>query len=110
MSVGKILSRNENKIGKITFPNDWSIYKLSDILKLVKRPIKMEDQKFYNLVTIKRRFGGMVKRERLRGNQIQVKSQFSVKSGDFVISKRQISHGACAIVPEKLDGSIVSNQ
>ncbi|AEP00976.1 restriction endonuclease subunit S [Heyndrickxia coagulans] len=110
MSVGKILSRNENKIGKITFPNDWSIYKLSDILKLVKRPIKMEDQKFYNLVTIKRRFGGMVKRERLRGNQIQVKSQFSVKSGDFVISKRQISHGACAIVPEKLDGSIVSNE
>ena len=39
-----------------------------------------------------------------------VKSQFKVAAGDFVISKRQIVHQACGIVPSKLDGSIVSNE
>ncbi|MBU9710885.1 restriction endonuclease subunit S [Bacillus tamaricis] len=110
MSVNGISFKNENKIGKTVFPNDWSIYILNDILKLVKRPLKMEEQHVYNLVTVKRRFGGMVDRGMLRGDQIEVKSQFFIQSGDFVISKRQISHGACAIVPEGLHGSIVSNE
>ena len=39
-----------------------------------------------------------------------VKSQFTVKADDFVISKRQIVHQACGIVPEELDSSIVSNE
>ena len=37
-------------------------------------------------------------------------TQFEVKSGDFVISKRQIIHGACGIVPTSLDGAVVSNE
>lgn len=110
MSKNEVSTKNKKIIGKMDFPNDWSIYKLGDLLKLIKRPIKMEDERLYNLVTVKRRFGGMVERGRLFGNQIEVKSQFSIQLGDFVISKRQISHGACAIVPTSLDGSIVSNE
>ena len=34
----------------------------------------------------------------------------SFKSGDIIISKRQIIHGACELVPEPLDNSIVSNE
>ena len=33
-----------------------------------------------------------------------------MKAGDFLISKRQIVHGACGIVPPELDGAIVSNE
>jgi type I restriction enzyme S subunit len=46
----------------------------------------------------------------LPGNQILTKTQFYVESGDFLVSNRQISHGACGVVPPALSGSIVSNE
>ena len=48
--------------------------------------------------------------EKLQGKNIAVKSQFYVREGDFLISKRQIVHGACGFVPKELDGAIVSNE
>jgi type I restriction enzyme S subunit len=38
------------------------------------------------------------------------KTQFEAKAGDFLISRRQIIHGACGIVSPELDGSVVSNE
>ena len=70
----------------------------------------MQNETVYNLVTVKRSRGGVTEREKLPGKQISVKSQFYVQTGDFLISKRQIVHGACGYVPEELDGSIVSNE
>jgi len=70
----------------------------------------MRDDEHYRLLTVKRSRGGVVEREVLPGRKISVKNQFYVKSGDFLISKRQIVHGACGFVPEELDGAIVSNE
>ena len=39
-----------------------------------------------------------------------MKSQFRIEEGDFLISKRQIVHGACGTVPPDLGGAIVSNE
>jgi len=88
----------------------WTLLKIGDVLKEISRPIEMDDDEEYSLVTVKRRYGGVVSRERLKGRAIKVKSQFIVKAGDFLISKRQIVHNACGIVPPELDGSIVSNE
>ena len=49
-------------------------------------------------------------REELRGDQIKTTTQFQTKQGDFLISRRQIIHGACGLVPASLDGAIVSNE
>ncbi|WP_130472622.1 restriction endonuclease subunit S, partial [Candidatus Magnetaquicoccus inordinatus] len=62
------------------------------------------------LVTVKRARGGVIEREVLDGEEIKTPTQFYVKGGDFLISKRQIVHGACGLVPDNLDGSIVSNE
>ena len=70
----------------------------------------MDDEEEYSLVTVRRRYGGVVFRERLKGRSIKVKSQFFVRTNDFLISKRQIVHDACGLVPQDLDGSIVSNE
>jgi type I restriction enzyme S subunit len=70
----------------------------------------MADNQEYQLVTVKRRHEGVVPRSVLFGREILVKSQFMVERGDFVISKRQIVHGACGVVPDSLHGSIVSNE
>ena len=61
-------------------------------------------------MTVKRSRGGVVERETLRGGEILVKSQYLVREGDFLVSKRQIVHGACGLVPASLDGSVVSNE
>ncbi|KFA91133.1 hypothetical protein Q664_24215 [Archangium violaceum Cb vi76] len=62
------------------------------------------------MVNAKRSRGGIAPRERLRGRDIRVKSQFRIETDDFLISKRQIIHGACGVVPKELSGSIVSNE
>jgi type I restriction enzyme S subunit len=96
------------RLGRL--PNGWTKAPLSRFLKEVRRPLKMGDDTEYRLVTVKRSRGGVVERSVLAGREISVKSQFYVRSGDFLISKRQIVHGACALVPNVLDGSIVSNE
>ena len=70
----------------------------------------MEDDSLYQLLTVKRRNEGVVSRGWFKGRDILVKNYFRVRSGDFVISKRQIIHGANGMVPESLDNAIVSNE
>ena len=93
-----------------TCPPGWTRGALSAHLIEELRPLNMADEEVYELVTVRRSRGGVVLRERLKGSQIAVKSQFRLKAGDFLISKRQIVHGACGIVPPELDGAIVSNE
>jgi type I restriction enzyme S subunit len=91
-------------------PKGWTRFRLGDLLHKVERPAKLVDSESYQLVTAKRNRGGIVAREVLRGDQIRTKTQFYVEAGDFLISNRQISHGACGIVPESLNGAVVSNE
>lgn len=91
-------------------PQGWSRVQFGDVLQVIERPIKLENDKEYQLVTARRSRGGVVHRERLLGRQVLTKTQFRTKEGDFLISRRQIIHGACGIVPLYLDGSVVSNE
>ncbi|WP_081922011.1 MULTISPECIES: restriction endonuclease subunit S [Hydrogenophaga] len=91
-------------------PSDWRKTTLAQHLTEVVRPAALIDQESYTLVTVRRSRGGVDKRSVLLGSQIKTPTQFYVKSGDFLISKRQIVHGACGIVPEHLDGAVVSNE
>ncbi|HDU2614251.1 TPA: restriction endonuclease subunit S [Enterococcus faecalis] len=84
--------------------------KLGDLLNEVKRPVKIEDHKEYQLVTVKRRNGGVVSRGNFKGKNILVKNYFVLKKNDYLISKRQVVHGANGIVPENMDGAVVSNE
>lgn len=91
-------------------PKGWTRYRLGDLLHKVERPAKLVDTETYQLVTAKRNRGGIVAREVLRGDQIRTKTQFFVEAGDFLISNRQISHGACGVVPGSLHRAVVSNE
>lgn len=83
---------------------------MGDLLNEVKRPVKIEDHKEYQLVTVKRRNGGVVSRGNFKGKNILVKNYFVLKKNDYLISKRQVVHGANGIVPENMDGAVVSNE
>lgn len=90
--------------------SEWKQWKIGDILTEKYRPILIEDEKEYQLITVKRRNEGIVSRGHLKGKDILVKNYFEVEEGDYVISKRQIIHGACGIVPRNLHKSVVSNE
>lgn len=91
-------------------PADWRRIRLGDHLSEVRRPAVLVDDQTYTLVTVKRSRGGVQQREVLRGLEVKTPSQFYVHADDFLISKRQIVHGACGIVPEELHGAVVSNE
>ena len=91
-------------------PEGWSRVSIGDLLEPVYRPAKLADDEQYQLVTAKRSRGGIVPRAILYGRDIRTKTQFYVEPDDFLISRRQISHGACGLVPADLDGAVVSNE
>ena len=91
-------------------PEGWVETTFGEVLQVVQRRTEVADDTEYQLVNAKRSRGGIISRERLLGRQVLTKTQFLVRTDDFLISKRQIIHGACGIVPASLDGALVSNE
>lgn len=91
-------------------PAGWSRTTFGGALEVVERPTKLEPDTTYRLLTAKRSRGGITLRSELPGREILTKTQFVAKGGDFLISRRQIIHGACGVVPDDLDGAVVSNE
>ena len=115
LQASKQASKQAIVYPKLRFPQfkdckGWEVVRISDLLVEKKCPVKLENETEYCLVTVKRRHGGITLREVAKGKEIKVQSQFRVFTDDFLISKRQIVHCACGVLPEALDGSIVSNE
>ncbi len=83
-------------------------YKIGDFLKRIKRPVSLDADKEYKLVTIKMKHKGVVLRGLKKGKEIK-SNMYEVKKGDFILSGIDARNGAFGIVPEKLDGAIVTN-
>lgn len=99
--------------GKVRLPEcskEWKLIKISELLTMCERPIKLDDDMQYEQITIRRNYGGVESRGFSAGKSILVTTQFLVRQNDFVISRRQIAHGACGVVPVELNGAIVSNE
>ncbi len=65
----------ERLVPELQFPEfdgQWSNKRLKDVLVLNSRPFKMDDESEYSLVTVKRRYGGVVSRGIYKGKEIKV--------------------------------------
>lgn len=92
------------------FNDRWADCMVSELFRIVDRYVKWDDNEKYNLVSIKRRNGGLFFREPLYGVKIAVKKLKEIKIDDFLISKRQVSHGAWAIVTKEFENGKVSDE
>ncbi len=90
------------------FTTPWQKVSYSEILKEVKRNMTWDDNEEYDLISVKRRSGGLFHRDRLLGKDIKTKNLRPAKFGDFLISKMQIVHGASGLVTEEFDGMKIS--
>ncbi|MCB0538651.1 MAG: restriction endonuclease subunit S [Bacteroidetes bacterium] len=83
-------------------------YTYGQIIKEVKRPIEWDDDERYDLISVRRRSGGLFHRDTLYGHQIKTKNLRTANKGDFLISKMQILHGASGLTTEEFDGMKIS--
>jgi type I restriction enzyme, S subunit len=83
-------------------------YKIGDFLKRVKNAIEIQDGVLYKRVTIKTNHQGVTLRDQADGSVIGTKNQFTVSGGDFILSKIDARYGAFGIIPEGLDGAIIT--
>lgn len=88
--------------------SEWKRQRIGHLLKEVRRPVTWSDDDIYRLVSIRRRSGGAFLREELSGHEILTKIMKVTRSGDFLISKMQVVHGAMAMTPPELDGFHIS--
>ena len=105
--------KEDKRVPQLRFPeftDDWEQRKVGETVTEVSRPIELNDYQEYQLVTVKRRNEGIVSRGKMYGKNILVKNYFEIHAGDYLISKRQLVHGANGIVPENLDKAVVSNE
>ncbi|SOE21216.1 type I restriction enzyme, S subunit [Spirosomataceae bacterium TFI 002] len=98
------------KIKLVTNQKKWVERKVSQLFTQKRRYINWDEKEQYNLISIKRRNGGIFYRPPLHGYDIGVKKLKEVKVSDFVISKRQASHGAWAVVEKKFDKAHISDE
>ncbi|RJP86271.1 MAG: hypothetical protein C4518_14195 [Desulfobacteraceae bacterium] len=82
---------------------------IGSFLKRIRRPVEIENTKKYKLVTVKLHHKGVVLREIKLGSEIRSKKMYAVKTGDFILSGIDARNGAFGIVPEELDGAVVTN-
>lgn len=83
-------------------------YYIKDILKRVKRPITLNRDQDYKLVTVRCNHKGVCLREIKKGCEIK-SNMYEVKSGDFILSGIDARNGAFGIIPAELDGAVVTN-
>jgi type I restriction enzyme, S subunit len=97
----------QRRFGQFTAP--WQRVSFRDVLKEVKRRVDWDDEQDYPLISVRRRSEGAFHRETLKGRDILTKKLNHAYTGEFLISKMQVVHGAMAVVPAALDGMFISD-
>jgi type I restriction enzyme, S subunit len=82
--------------------------RIGSFLKRRKDAIEIESSIEYRRITIKTKHQGIFLRDCLKGSLIGTKLQFKVRKGQFLLSKIDARLGAFSIVPESLDGAIIT--
>jgi type I restriction enzyme S subunit len=81
---------------------------LATLLHQVTETVAVEDERRYRQITVRTKGLGLSERGLQRGAEIGTKRQFRVRAGQWLISRIDARNGAMGLVPETLDGSIVT--
>ena len=95
---------------KATKHGDWVKTTIGEVATLAQRRVAWDEEATYRLITVRRGCGGLVFRGDRKGHEILTKDMYTVRAGDFLISKRQVVHGAWAMVVPEFDGGHVSKE
>ena len=100
--------------GRLRFPGfakqPWKTSRMNQLLERVFRPIEWSPEMSLSLVSLRRRYGGLFRRPDVIGSEYKTQDLHELRAGDFLVSKRQVVHGAWAFVTPEFEGGHVSKE
>jgi type I restriction enzyme, S subunit len=87
----------------------WPMVRLREVLGHRKKFIMIDDLRTYKRPRVQLHAQGIVLRDEVPGALIKTKSQQVCRAGEFLVAEIDAKVGGFGIVPETLDGSIVSS-
>jgi len=87
----------------------WPAVPLEKVLKYRKKFIIIDDSKEYKRCRIQLHAKGIVLRDLIEGARIKTKEQQLCRAGEFLVAEIDAKVGGFGIVPNDLDGAIVSS-
>lgn len=87
----------------------FPLVSLSKILKRAKEPITVEEGRLYKRITVRLYGQGVLQRDELYGKDIGTKKQYIAHDSQLIVSRIDARNGAFGLVPNELDGAIVTN-
>jgi type I restriction enzyme S subunit len=91
-----------------SYNEKYNFVKIGSFLKRNKTSIDIADGIEYKRVTIKINNNGVFLRDIEKGENIGTKKQFTIKKGQFLLSKIDARNGAFGVVPEVVDNGIIT--
>lgn len=90
-------------------PKDWQWGVLGDAISQRREFITIADDKTYKRLKVQVHGNGIVLRDEVLGSQLSTKQQQLVNTNDFLVAEIDAKVGGFGIVPEELEGAIVSS-
>lgn len=87
----------------------WPRVKLGDVLTHRKEFITIDDAQAYTRPRVQLHAQGIVKRDRVIGAEIKTKKQQVCQTGNFLVAEIDAKMGGFGLVPQNLEGAIVSS-
>ena len=87
----------------------WPKVRLGEVLRQRKKFITIDDLATYRRPRVQLHVQGIVLRDEVPGALIKTKSQQVCRTGEFLVAEIDAKVGGFGIVPESLDGSLVSS-
>jgi hypothetical protein len=95
-------------LSELTATTSWPTVSLSEVLRKSDTWITPEPMARYSEVTVRLWGRGVVERRTATGAAIAGR-RLVVQAGQFIVSRIDARNGAFGIVPDSLDGAVVSN-
>lgn len=89
--------------------NQWPRVKLGEVLRHRKEFITIDDLTNYRRPRVQLHAQGIVLRDKIPGALIKTKTQQVCRAGEFLVAEIDAKVGGFGLVPESLNGSIVSS-
>lgn len=87
----------------------WDNVPLGDMIRYRKEYIQIDDLSTYKRCRVQLHAQGIVLRDSIDGSQIKTKKQQVCHAGEFLVAEIDAKVGGIGIVPENLEGAIVSS-
>jgi type I restriction enzyme S subunit len=89
--------------------NSWPLVPLGDVLTHRKEFGRISDFENYKRCRVQLHAKGIVLRDIVAGGEIKTKEQQVCRAGEFLVAEIDAKVGGFGVVPDELDGSIVSS-